>query len=109
MDIGGDEGGVCMDPAIAGVKAPLAQCAAAALWWSPFNLSGGVNIPPPAPSSKIKTIIKGINLVMGVKRKLLYMRRAFVERFGFTDAKANKGETKVNKRAKRQILAKKPR
>ena len=31
MDIGGDEGGVCMDPAMAGVKAPLAQCAAAAL------------------------------------------------------------------------------
>ena len=65
MDIGGDEGGVCMDPAMAGVNAPLAQCAAAALWWSPFNLSGGVNIPPP-PSSvekKIKALIKHINLV----------------------------------------------
>ena len=42
IDIGGDEGGVCMDPAM--VKEELAQWG---LWWSPFNLSGGVNIPPP--------------------------------------------------------------
>ena len=47
MDIGGDEGGVCMDPAM--VREELAQWG---LWWSPFNLSGGVNMPPP-PSVKL--------------------------------------------------------
>ena len=42
IDMGGEEGGVCMDPAM--VKEELAQWG---LWWSPFNLSGGVSIPPP--------------------------------------------------------------
>ena len=42
IDMGGEEGGVCMDPAM--VKEELAQWG---LWWSPFNLSGGVNMPPP--------------------------------------------------------------
>ena len=42
IDMGGEEGGVCMDPAM--VREELAQWG---LWWSPFNLSGGVNMPPP--------------------------------------------------------------
>ena len=45
--MGGEEGGVCMDPAM--VREELAQWG---LWWSPFNLSGGVNMPPP-PSVKL--------------------------------------------------------
>ena len=71
MDMGGDEGGVCMDPAMAGVKAPLAQCAAAAaLWWSPFNLSGGVNIPPP-PSEIIQGFISELlNTMRGLSNHL---------------------------------------
>ena len=48
IDMGGEEGGVCMDPAM--VKEELAQWG---LWWSPFNLSGGVNMPPP-PSVILK-------------------------------------------------------
>ena len=47
IDMGGEEGGVCMDPAM--VREELAQWG---LWWSPFNLSGGVNMPPP-PSVKL--------------------------------------------------------
>lgn len=50
MVMGGEEGGVCMDPAIVNEDVPLAQWA---LWWSPFNLSGGVSMPPP-PSTRFK-------------------------------------------------------